>query len=205
MKKTRLVLATTNRGKIAELATLLKDSPFEVVGLEEFPDLGEIEEDGTTFAENALIKARKVASHTGCISMGDDSGLSVDILNGAPGIYSARYGQDWEALPAETRDQRNIRKLLHVLRDVPEDKRNCRFVTAMACVHPDGRELLSEGEWRGHLLKTPVGENGFGYDPIFFDPELQKTAAQLSREEKNSRSHRGKALRSMLQKLPAFL
>lgn len=205
MEKKILLLATTNRGKIAELAGLLKDSPYEVWGLDRFPELAEIEENGKTFAENALIKARAVAAHTGLPCMADDSGLSVDILDGQPGIFSARYGQDWESLPGESRDQRNIRKLLHVLRDVPEGERGCAFVTAMAAVHPDGRELVSRGEWRGQLLKEPCGENGFGYDPIFFDPELGKTAAQLSREEKNARSHRGKALRVMLQKLPGLL
>lgn len=205
MEKKILVLATTNKGKIAELAELLKDDPYEVWGLDRFPEMAEIEENGSTFAENALIKARAVAAHSGQICIADDSGLCVDALNGEPGVYSARYGSDWAALPGESRDQRNIRKLLHVLKDVPEDERSCRFVTAIAAVNPDGRELLSRGEWEGSLLKTPCGENGFGYDPVFFDPELGKTAAQLNREEKNSRSHRGKALRAMLQKLPEIL
>lgn len=205
MDKQILVLATTNKGKIAELAEILKEDPYEIWGLDRFPELGDIEENGSTFAENALIKAKAVASHTGLPSIADDSGLCVDALNGEPGVFSARYGGDWEALPGESRDQRNIRKLLHVLADVPEERRSCRFVTAMAAVNPDGRELMSQGEWRGKLLKTPCGENGFGYDPVFFDLELQKTAAQLNREEKNSRSHRGKALRALLKKLPEIL
>lgn len=205
MEKKILVLATTNKGKIAELSELLKDYPYEVWGLDRFPELADIEENGATFTENALIKARTVAAHTGFPSMADDSGLCVDALNGEPGVFSARYGSDWEALPGESRDQRNIRKLLHVLGDVPEGERGCRFVTAMAAVNPDGRERVSSGEWTGQLLKTPRGENGFGYDPVFFDSELQKTAAQLSREEKNSRSHRGKALRAILQKLPEIM
>lgn len=205
MSGKRLVLATTNKGKIGELADLLKDSDLEVVGLDRFPELGEIEENGQTFEENALIKARTVAARTGCVALADDSGLCVDVLAGAPGIHSARYGADWDYLPGENRDQRNIRKLLHALRDIPEGRRNCRFVTAMAAVHPDGRELTCRGEWEGKLLKEPCGENGFGYDPIFLDPELERTAAQLSREEKNGRSHRGKALKAMLQKLPSLL
>lgn len=205
MEKKKILLATTNKGKVAELAEILKDSPYEVVGLDSFPGLGDIEENGETFAANALIKARAAAAHSGCLSIGDDSGLSVDILGGAPGVRSARYGEDWQALPGETRDQRNIRKLLHELKDAPDAERGCRFVTAMAAVHPDGREILSEGEWRGRLLREPAGENGFGYDPVFFDQDLNKTAAQLTRKEKNARSHRGKALRALLRNLPTLL
>lgn len=205
MKKRKIILATTNKGKIAELARLLKDSPYEAEGLDQYPELADIEENGATFAENALIKARAAAARTGVLSVADDSGLSVDALGGAPGVFSARYSEDWESLPGESRDQRNTRKLLSALKDVPKERRGCRFVTAIACVHPDGREFVCEGEWRGRILEAPLGENGFGYDPVFFDPALQKTAAQLSREEKNSRSHRGRALRAMLKKLPEFL
>lgn len=205
MEKKTLVLASTNKDKITELAELLKDGPFEVRGMDSFPGLADIEENGASFAENALIKARALAEHSGLTCIADDSGLCVDFLDGAPGIFSARYGEDWEKLPEENRDQRNMRKLLHAMRDVPEEKRGCRFVTAMAAVAPGGREIVCEGEWRGRLLEQPRGENGFGYDPLFFDPELQKSAAQLSGEEKNSRSHRGKALRAMLQKLPGLL
>lgn len=205
MEKKTLVLATTNKDKISELSELLKDGPYEVWGLDRFPELTDIEENGATFAENALIKARALAAHCALPCIADDSGLCVDYLDGAPGIFSARFGDDWEKLEGENRDQRNIRKLLHIMRDVPEGERGCRFVTAMAAVFPDGRELVSEGEWRGRLLAEPCGANGFGYDPVFYDLELQKTAAQLSREEKNSRSHRGMALRAMLQKLPKFL
>lgn len=205
MEKKKLLLATSNKGKIAELQELLKDSGYEILGLDNFPDLEEIEENGQTFAENALLKARAAAAHSGLLSLADDSGLSVDFLNGQPGVRSARYGQDWPALEGESRDQRNIRKLLHVLQDVPPEQRGASFMTVMAAVHPDGREILTEGQWRGELLREKLGENGFGYDPIFWDAKLNKSAAQLTREEKNAHSHRGKALAAMLQKLPDLL
>lgn len=201
----RIVLATSNQGKVRELAESLADRGYIVYGLDEFPQIGEIEENGTSFVENALIKARAVAAATGLPAIADDSGLVVQALDGAPGIYSARFGQDWEYLPGESRDGRNIRKLLHVLRDVPKQKRDAKFVTAMAAVLPTGEETTTFGEWHGRILETPRGHNGFGYDPVFFDEELGKAAAELTQEEKNSRSHRGKALRAMLEKLPVFL
>lgn len=201
----RIVLATSNKGKVRELADSLADKGYIVYGLDEFPQIGEIEENGASFAENALAKARAVSAATGLPSIADDSGLMVEALDGAPGIYSARFGQDWEYLPGEDRDGRNIRKLLHVLKDVPEQKRGAKFVTAMAAVLPTGEETTTFGEWHGRILDAPRGHNGFGYDPVFFDAELGKAAAELTKEEKNSRSHRGRALRAMLEKLPAFL
>lgn len=204
-EKYRIVLATHNRGKIAELAEPLANFGIEVLGLDAFPQIGDIEENGSTFAENALIKAAYVANTLNLPAVADDSGLMVDALAGAPGVFSARYSDDLESLPGETRDQRNIRKLLGAMAQVPKDKRGCRFVTAMAAVLPNGRQLVSNGEWRGVLLDKPVGENGFGYDPVFFDPEIGKTAAQLTREEKNSRSHRGNALKALLERLPKFM
>lgn len=205
MKKNEIILASTNRGKISELAAMLAPAGILAHGLDEFPQIGEIEENGASFAENALIKARAVAKETGLVALADDSGLEVDALAGAPGIFSARFGNDLEFLPGENRDQRNTRKLLHLMRDVPEERRACRFVTAMAAVSPDGKELVTQGEWNGQLLFAPRGENGFGYDPVFFDPLLGLAAAELSQAEKNRRSHRGKALKSMLEQLPAFL
>lgn len=205
MGSNEIVLASTNKGKISELAAMLAPSGIVVHGLAEFPQIGEIEENGASFSENALIKARVVAKETGLIALADDSGLEVDALNGAPGIFSARFGNDLEFLPDENRDQRNVRKLLHLMREVPEERRSCRFVTAMAAVRPDGKELVTRGEWSGKLLCAPIGENGFGYDPVFFDPMLGKAAAELPQEEKNRRSHRGKALKAMLEQLPSFL
>lgn len=198
-----VLLATHNQGKVRELSAMLTGAGVNVIGLDAYPELGEIEENGATFAENALIKARAACAATGLISIADDSGLMVDALNGQPGIYSARYGQDWAYLPGENQDQRNIRKLLHIMDGV--ENRNCSFITVMAAVRPDGREMLAEGCWQGQLLQTPRGENGFGYDPVFFDTILGKTAAELSREEKNSRSHRGNALRELLKKWPDFM
>ena len=204
-EKTRVVLATTNRGKIRELADSLAAHGVEVLSLTDFPGMGEIEENGATFEENALIKARAVARATGLVAVADDSGLMVDALGGAPGVFSARYSDDWELLPGESRDRRNMRKLLHVMENVADAERGCRFVTCMAAVRPDGRELTVKGEWRGRLLREPSGENGFGYDPVFFDPEIGTSAAHLTTEQKNARSHRGKALRALMAEWAAFM
>lgn len=203
--KDKIVLASSNSGKIAELSAMLAPYGLEVMGLADFPQIGEIEENGASFSENALIKARAVAKATGLPSLADDSGLVVEALDGAPGIFSARFSDDMPYLPGENRDQRNMRKLLRLMANVPEEKRACRFVTAMAAARPDGGELSTIGEWHGRLLFEPRGANGFGYDPVFFDSELGLAAAELSRAEKNSRSHRGKALAAMLKLLPDFL
>lgn len=199
----KIILATTNKGKLAELSKMLEKSGITVAGLEDFPQIGEIVEDGASFEENALIKARTVAKMTGLPCIADDSGLVVAALDGAPGIFSARYGDDWETLGNETRDERNIRKLMSVMKDVKQ--RDCYFKTAIAAVKPDGQYILATGEWAGELLEEPRGVNGFGYDPVFYDPEIKKAAAELTREEKNAQSHRGKALRALLAQLPAFL
>lgn len=199
----KIILATTNKGKLAELSKMLEKSGITVAGLEDFPQIGEIVEDGASFEENALIKARAVAKATGLACLADDSGLCVAALNGAPGVYSARYSDGLLAYPGETRDARNIRKLLNALAN--EQNREACFHTSMAAVRPDGKELTTSGEWAGELLREARGENGFGYDPIFYDRELGKTAAQMSGPEKNARSHRGKAVAAMLAKLPDFL
>lgn len=201
----RVVLATRNAGKIAELAAPLAAFGVALAGLEHFPRIGEIEENGATFEENALIKARAVAQSTGLVSIADDSGLVVEALGGAPGVHSARYADDWEFLPGENRDRRNIRKLLHAMRAVPEARRVCHFVTVMAAVRPDGRELCVRGEWPGRLLAAPRGTNGFGYDPVFFDPAIGRTAAELTREEKTARSHRGRAAAALLARWEDFM
>lgn len=201
----QVVLATGNIGKVRELAGPLADFGMEVVGLDAFPQVGEIEENGATFEENALIKARAVAAATGLLSVADDSGLMVDALRGGPGVHSARYADDWQSLPDESRDARNIRKMLHEMSNVVASQRTCRFVTCMAAVRPDGKELTVHGFWEGRLLESPLGENGFGYDPIFFDEQAGKSAAQMTRDEKNVRSHRGNALRALLARWEGFV
>lgn len=202
MKK-KIVLATRNNGKVRELNSLLATSDIEAISLNDFSEIGEIEETGDTFEKNALLKARFVARKTGLPSLADDSGICVDAIDGAPGVYSARYGDDWEKIEGETRDERNIRKLMAAT--ARAENRKCRFATVMAAALPTGEEIVARGEWEGELLTAPRGKNGFGYDPVFLDPELGKTAAELSGAEKNARSHRGKAVRAMLEKLPAFL
>lgn len=205
MKKQRIALATRNPGKVAEIGKLLASTGIGIVGLEELPGIGEIAETGVTFAENALLKARHVAAASGLIAIADDSGLVVDALFGAPGIYSARYGDDWEPLPGESRDQRNIRKLLHNMRAIPAVERACHFETAIVAVAPTGEELLASGQWPGSVLFAPRGKNGFGYDPVFLDPQSGKSAAELAPGIKNTVSHRARALARLLEQWPDFL
>lgn len=201
----QVVMATTNKGKVAELRESLAPLGVQLLSLEDFPPMAEVVEDGETFGANALKKARAVAQTTGHVAIADDSGLMVDALGGAPGVFSVRYGDDWQMLVGENRDQRNMRKLLHAMRPHGAGRRGCRFVTDMAVVAPNGAELLCHGEWRGVLLESPLGSNGFGYDPLFWDPALGKSAAELTRAEKNAVSHRGNAVRAMLAQWPEFL
>ncbi len=193
-----VVLATRNAGKIAELEALLAGSGVHVLGLGAFLEIGEIEETGLTFAENAALKARTVALATGLVALADDSGLMVDALDGAPGVYSARYSGE------NATDATNNAKLLETLAGRPEAGRGCRFVSVVAAHAPNGAEILSEGRWEGRVLTSPRGSGGFGYDPLFLDLELGQTAAELSRADKNARSHRGRALRALLADWPAF-
>lgn len=204
MKINEIVLASTNKGKVDELRDLLAHLSIKVRSLAEFPQAPAIEETGATFTENALLKARAIAAATGLVAVADDSGLVVDALHGAPGVYSARYGDDWPKLGGESRDQRNMRKLLHEARKVHGERSPCHFETAIAAVHPCGCELVVEGRWHGRLLEAPLGENGFGYDPVFWDETLGKSAAQLERTEKNRVSHRGQALAQLLAEWPRF-
>jgi XTP/dITP diphosphohydrolase len=197
IKKT-LVLATRNAGKIKELEALLSGYGLHVLGLGDFPEIGEIEETGATFAENSLLKARTVAKATGLVALADDSGLEVDALSGAPGVYSARYSGEGAT------DEKNNLKLLDALKDVPDSARGCRFVSVVAAVAPNGAELLAEGRWEGRVLHAPRGSGGFGYDPLFLDLERGKSAAELAPAEKNARSHRGRALRALLADWPDF-
>lgn len=205
----KVVLATHNQGKIREMAEPLRVLGVEVAGLGEFPGIGDIVEDGATFAENALIKARAVARATGLVSIADDSGLEVDALDGRPGVYSARYSDDLPRLEGETRDKCNIRKLLGELANVPAERRQARFVCTIAAVVPGrydaGQALIVRGSWEGRILTEPHGDNGFGYDPVFFDEELQKTSADMPREQKMARSHRGHAIEALLKAWPTWI
>lgn len=204
MNNATIVLATSNKGKIAELATSLREFGLDVLGLDAFPEIGDIEETGTTFEENALIKALAVAKATGLVAVADDSGLEVDALGRRPGVYSARYSDDTPGLPGETRDERNNAKLLRELDGVAAPERTARFRCVMAACAPDGRHVFAEGAWEGSIATSARGDNGFGYDPLFIDPESGLHSAELSRDQKNARSHRGKALRQLLAIWPSF-
>ncbi len=194
----QVVLATRNAGKIAELKSLLAGFGLDVLGLSAFPEIGDIPETGSTFSENAAIKARAVAQATGLVALADDSGLEVDALSGAPGVYSARYSGE------NATDASNNAKLLDALKDVPEAGRGCRFVSVVFAAAPNGAEAEARGEWQGRVLPAPRGAGGFGYDPLFYDAEKGATAAEMTREDKNARSHRGKALRTLLSTWPEF-
>lgn len=169
-----------------------------VLGLADFPEIGDIQETGTTFEENARIKAVAVAAATGMVAVADDSGLSVDALGGAPGVYSARYSG------ADATDEKNVVKLLGALADVPDAQRGCHFACVMLAVTPGGQELIGRGAWQGRVTHAPAGNGGFGYDPVFFDEELGLTAAEMDAQVKNGRSHRGLAVRDMLHGWPEF-
>lgn len=193
-----LVMATGNSHKLREIREILKGTDFDVVPMKAVLEDTSVVEDGTTFMENALKKARTIAARCGRPTLSDDSGLVIDALGGEPGIYSARYmGED---TPYPIKNQ----ALLDRLKDVPAEERTARFVCAMACVFPDGRELTVEETFEGRIADEIAGINGFGYDPIFYVPERQCTSAELSEEEKNAVSHRGKALRHMKELLTAL-
>lgn len=195
-----IVLATGNAGKIRELTAILQNytADLQVLGLPDFPEIGAIPETGLTFEENARLKAQAVSKATGLIAIADDSGLVVDALQGAPGIHSARYSG-----PGAT-DEKNVATLLAAMDSVPDSLRACRFVCVMVAMTPAGQELIGRGEWPGQVTRAPRGFKGFGYDPVFFDPELKITAAQMDAEVKNNRSHRGKAVQDLLRGWPKF-
>jgi XTP/dITP diphosphohydrolase len=221
---TTLLIATSNKGKVAEIASLLEGANCRVIGLQDLPQVPPpVEETGTTFVENALIKADYYHAATGLLALADDSGLEVDALNGRPGVYSARYGG--EGLSGD----QQIALLLEEMKSVPEEKRTARFVCAVALVgaavdtsnrrafvrSPDGAPVdepsrpqvrqIFKGQCEGRIALAPRGAGGFGYDPIFIDAELGRTFAELSPEEKSSRSHRGKALRAAIEYLESIL
>ncbi|MFF4805348.1 RdgB/HAM1 family non-canonical purine NTP pyrophosphatase [Streptomyces sp. NPDC001351] len=191
---TRLILATRNAGKITELRAILAEAGLahELVGAEEYPDVPDVKETGVTFAENALLKAHALAQATGLPAVADDSGLCVDVLHGAPGIFSAR----WAGKHGD--DRANLELLLAQLSDIADEHRGAHFACAAALALPDGRERVVEGQLRGVLRHTPVGTNGFGYDPILQPEGDSRTCAELTAEEKNAISHRGKAFRALV-------
>lgn len=195
----RIVFATGNAGKMREIRMILADLGAEIVSMKEAGAAVDIEEDGSTYEENALIKARAVAAAvSGDIVLADDSGLEIDALNGEPGVYSARYmGED---TPYDVKNG----NLIHRLEGVAEEERTARFVCAIAAVLPGGRELTTRAAIEGRIGYEEKGSGGFGYDPIFYVPELHKTTAELTEEEKNLVSHRGKALQLMKEELRKY-
>jgi len=192
----KVVLATGNAGKVRELASLLNDFGLDVVAQTEL-GVDSVKETGLTFIENAIIKARHAAKVTGLPALADDSGLAVDVLGGAPGIYSARFSG------VDASDQQNLEKLLEELQDVPDDKRQAQFHCVLVYMRhaDDPTPLVCHGSWQGVITREQAGSGGFGYDPIFFVPSLGKTAAELTREEKSAISHRGQALKLLLEAL----
>ena len=192
----KIVLASRNRKKIRELETFLSEisSDINVLSLDDIGFHDEIVEDGRTFAENSRIKAL-VPAKLGYIGVADDSGLEVDALGGEPGVYSARYSGEGAT------DEKNNRKLLAALENIPDEKRAARFRTVVTCVFPDGREIQVDGVCEGRILREPRGNDGFGYDPLFYYEPLKKTFAELTSDEKNSVSHRGRAMRRFAAEL----
>lgn len=199
----RILVASTNPGKIAELRAMLGDD-VEWVSLSDFKGVEEIIEDGQSFAENARKKATGYAKATGLWTIADDSGLVADALRGAPGVNSARFSGEKE-LNRKLLDHNNMVKVLKLLEGVPAEKRTARFVCCLCLASPEGLLIETEGTLEGIIADEPIGENGFGYDPIFFVPQLGKTVAQLSREEKNAISHRGGATRKLKPLLKQLL
>lgn len=201
MKK--ILIATTNPGKMAELSAML-DMDINWASLSDFDGLEEVVEDGDTFTENARKKALSYAKQTGLWTIADDSGLVIDALNGEPGIRSARYSGEKDANRTLI-DHKNIKKVLGLMQDVPTEKRTARFVCHLCLASPDEVLLETEGKVEGIITEEEIGTGGFGYDPIFFLPQLNKTIAEIPPEQKNSISHRGNAIRELKPLLCKFL
>jgi XTP/dITP diphosphohydrolase len=199
----KVVLATGNQGKVKELGTMLADLGINIVAQSEF-SVSDVAETGTTFVENAIIKARHAAKQTGLPAIADDSGLAVDALGGAPGVYSARYSHD-VVTGENVTDQSNIDKLLIELANVPEGQRQARFLCVLVFMRhaDDPTPIICQGEWTGEITLEQHGENGFGYDPVFWVADKNCSSAQLSPEQKNVLSHRGQALKQLLVQLQA--
>ena len=193
-----VVVATKNPGKFREIREIL-GSEIRLLSLADFPEVGDIVEDGRTFEANAIKKALSVALHTGRVSLADDSGLEVDALDGAPGVYSARFAGE------EATDRQNNEKLLRLLEDTPDAERTARFRCVIAVGAPDGAVRTAEGAAEGRILRSPRGTGGFGYDPLFLASSVGRTFAELPPEEKNRLSHRGSALKSAIPLLRKVL
>ena len=198
MKIEKMIFATGNEGKMREVRMILGDLGAEILSLKEAGIQAKAEENGTTFEENAVIKAKEIMEKTGALVLADDSGLEVDALNGEPGIYSARY------MGHETSYHIKNKNLIERLEGKTGEERSARFVCAIAACFPDGRVLTTRGTMEGQIGYEEKGENGFGYDPIFYLPEYQCYSGELPLEEKNKLSHRGKALRLMKEQLEAL-
>ena len=190
----KIVLATHNEDKCAEMTAILDELPIQLLSLEDFPEIGEIEENGSSLEENALIKARTVHSITKLLSWADDTGLEVDVLGGKPGVYSARYAGE------NCSYSDNVQKLLQTMENIPTDKRIAHFKTAIALVG-ENMELVSEGVVEGMITTKPKGVGGFGYDPVFYVLDKNKTYSEMKMTEKNQISHRGKAIQNMIKLL----
>lgn len=187
----KIILATHNKDKLLEMKNVLNDVNAEFLSLDDFPQIGEIVEDGTTIEENALIKAKKVHSMTGFYSLADDTGLEVDVLGGKPGVYSARYaGENCSYMD-------NVNKLLFNMKGISDNKRHAQFRTVIAFIGDD-MELTAQGVVKGMITKEPKGLGGFGYDPVFYVPNYGKTYSEMSIIEKNKSSHRSKAIQEMV-------
>ncbi|HNQ65111.1 MAG TPA: XTP/dITP diphosphatase [Smithella sp.] len=189
----KIVFASGNLGKVREIREMLSGMNIELASLKDYPDIPEIVEDGKTFLENALKKARTVSERTGRAVLADDSGLQVDALGGEPGIYSARYAGEGAS------DDDNIRLLLEKLKEVPPEKRTASFCCVLVLYNTDGTYESFESRWPGRIIDDRRGDNGFGYDPVFYVPELNKTAAELPPEIKNRISHRGQSFLKLKQ------
>ncbi|OCG40337.1 XTP/dITP diphosphatase [Gilliamella sp. Bif1-4] len=192
----KIVLATNNQGKVNELQALLANAGFDIIAQSQF-NVPDVDETGLTFIENALLKARHTAKLTGLPAIADDSGLSVDALGGQPGIYSARYAGE------HGNDKSNNQKLLKALQNIPKEKRTAYFYCALVFMkhENDPTPIICLGKWDGLILNEEQGDGGFGYDPLFYVPELGCTAAQLTKEQKSRISHRGQALKQLIKKI----
>ena len=189
----KVILASKNQHKLTELSAILSQLGFEIALESEYGLDIDVEETGTTFEENSFLKADAVMKASGLPVLADDSGLMVDALDGAPGVYSARYGH-------KASDKERTAYLLENMKDVPEERRGAKFVCVIPCLFPDGRKIVARGECPGVIARAPHGENGFGYDPVFYLPELGMTYAELPSEQKNAISHRARALQDFCRK-----